>query len=209
MEHSMATGQDDHEESAVRGNVIELNTKGDQMNGIIKRSTSKIMMQSRRTCRLKVVICTVDERSVEKLKSVFPLINRAMKGTVVIGDTIIPHRMGDHDYDEPWTELDIEVSSASEWDSKQCLAIVRWFQHYCKKIGFSNELSPLLQLFGRNILFEDCVSAHLGVTLNAIHFGNLISSGVYLAHFTRHSAVGSDDEQKKSLEVFRQLKGDH
>lgn len=37
--------------------------------------------------------------------------NAFMKGAVVIGETIIPHRMGDHDYGEPWTELDLEVCS--------------------------------------------------------------------------------------------------
>lgn len=58
-------------------------------------------------------------------------------------------------------------------------------------------------------MFRNFSPAHLGIALCAVHFGNLVSSGLYLAHFTRHALVGTDIEQSRCFEVFRALKGHH
>ncbi|KHN72614.1 putative RNA-dependent RNA polymerase SHL2 [Toxocara canis] len=161
-----------------------------------------------RTGRIKSIIASVDEATVGKLKTIFPLINASMQGAAVISESIISHRMGDHDYGDPWTELDLEVS-APKWDHTRCLGLARWFQHFSNEVGFEGQLSPVLQFCDKNIFIEDCIPAHLGMALNAIHFGNLASNGIYMAHFTRLALVGSDADQKKCFNVFRQLKGDH
>uniref|UniRef100_A0A915C5Y6 RNA-directed RNA polymerase n=2 Tax=Parascaris univalens TaxID=6257 RepID=A0A915C5Y6_PARUN len=160
------------------------------------------------TSRIKAIISSTDENKVELLKSIFLLMNAFMKGAVVIGETIIPHRMGDHDYCEPWTELDLEVST-SEWNCTRCLGLAKSFQQIASEVGLRGQLSPILQFFSKAMFIEDCIPAHLGIALCAVHFGNLVSNGLYLAHFTRHALVGTDIEQSRCLEVFRALKGHH
>uniref|UniRef100_A0A915Q3J5 PH-like domain-containing protein n=1 Tax=Setaria digitata TaxID=48799 RepID=A0A915Q3J5_9BILA len=102
----------------------------------------------------------------------------------VIGP-ITQRQMGEHDYDEPWTELNLEIIA--------------------QNLQFADPCSVVLQATSKQIFMEDCIAAHMFLPLEAFHFGSLFK-GRFLSHFSRAAYMGTAVDQFHSLRILQILR---
>ncbi|KAL3986069.1 RNA dependent RNA polymerase family protein [Acanthocheilonema viteae] len=116
---------------------------------------------------------------------------------------ITQRQMGENDYGEPWTELNLEVIS-KHWNI-DLLPLAMKFQILTQNLQFTDSCTATLQVTNKQIFLEDCIAAHMFLPLEAFHFGSLFK-GRFLSHFSREACVGTPLEQLRSLQVLRVLR---
>ncbi|MCP9260836.1 RNA-dependent RNA polymerase EGO-1 [Dirofilaria immitis] len=124
------------------------------------------------------------------------------KGVKVCG-TITQRQMGENDYCEPWTELNLEVMSRN-WHL-DLLPLATRFQLITQNLQFTGPCNAILQVTNKQIFLEDCIAAHMFLPLQAFHFGSLFK-GRFLSHFSRAANIGTPLEQLHSLQILRILR---
>uniref|UniRef100_A0A8R1XQ56 RNA-directed RNA polymerase n=1 Tax=Onchocerca volvulus TaxID=6282 RepID=A0A8R1XQ56_ONCVO len=122
---------------------------------------------------------------------------------VEVCGAITQRQMGENDYCEPWTELNLEVMSR-HWHLN-LLPLAMRFQLITQNLKFTTPCNAVLQVTNKQVFLEDCIAAHMFLPLEAFHFGSLFK-GRFLSHFSRAACMGTSLEQSHSLQILRILR---